>query len=640
MSGKRPDVISPPSETIEGSAPATPPTPSRPRERRRQTGTLGLIGGGLVSFVVVLAVFAPLIAPFSPVERAGRPFLAPSATHLLGTNDVGQDLFSQLLFGARASLSIGLLAATIAVVVGLAVALLAGHYRGAVETVLMRIVDMMMALPFLVLVVVLAAFFGRGLIITVAVIGGVIWARPARVLRSQVIKVREFQHVTAATAMGANGRRIMRRHIVPRLAPLAVAQFVRAANVAVLIEASLAFLGLGDPERVSWGTTLYFAQVRNAFLTDAWLWWIVPPGLALTAVIVGLAFLGHEIEEWADPRLDRTARRAVARRAGTKIPPPNPDAPSVLDVQGLSVDYRGRSAVHAVVDVDLVVGRGRLVGLVGESGSGKSTLVMAVSGMLRAPGKVRGGVVLYGGRDVGFPSRAGVAAVRGRGMALIPQNAMNALNPSHHVLRQVAESAALTRTPPAAAARAAEVLELVGIPAERHRAFPHELSGGMRQRVVIAMAIANEPSLLVADEPITGLDVVTQARILGLLIDLRDRLDLGILLVSHDVPLVARVADDLAVMYAGRIVEQGEAGVVAADPKHPYTRLLLASFPKLRGGVGKLASITGDPPDLSIVPAGCPFAPRCPDVMDECLTTLPVLDDSSHAAACLLADRS
>jgi len=628
----------------DGDSSGSPPAAGRAgragRRHARGRRSLGWVGAGLLAVLAGSAVFAPLIARYDPTARSGVPFSPPSAAHLLGTNDTGQDLFAQLLFGARSSLLIGTLAALLAVAVGFAVALIAGYYRKGVEAALMRLVDLMLAFPFFVLVIVLAAFFGQSLLTTTLVIAAVIWARPARVLRSQVIKVREFDHVVAARSMGASGLRVIGRHVLPRVAPLAAAQFVRAANVAVMIEASLAFLGLGDPGRISWGTTLYFAQVRNAVLTDAWLWWIVPPGLALTAAVIGFAFLGFAIEEWADPRLGQGAARRIPRR---RRPPPAPEpnaAQAVLEIDDLHVEYSTPSGpLRAVDGVSLVVGRGQVVGVVGESGSGKTTLAMATLGLLRGSGRVTAGSVALNGRDLGLPKRAGVAWCRGREIALVPQNAMNALNPAYTVLAQVVETSRLTRQQPEATARAHEVLELVGIEAERHGAYPHELSGGMRQRAVIAMAIANQPSLLVADEPVTGLDVVTQARILKLLLDLRDRLGLAMLIISHDLPFMARVTDELAVMYGGRIVESGPTARLSRQPAHPYTRLLLGSFPSLRGPRRPLASITGDPPDDAGGLPGCRFQPRCPDAVERCASCEPTLKDDGEGrrVACLVS---
>jgi len=500
------------------------------------------------------------------------------------------------------------------------------------------------------LVILLATFLGRGFLTTILVIAGVIWARPARVLRAQVLraqvlKVREFPHVAAARAMGAGTPYILGRHVLPRVTPLAVAQFVRAAHVTVFIEASLAFLGLGDPNRQSWGTMLFFANSHNAFLTDAWRWWILPPGLALAATVLGFAFMGYAIEEWADPRLGNAARtggrpRPVKGAAGEPLPAPADSAPSVLDVRNLRVRYDTPvGPLDAVDGVSFAIGPRRIVGLVGESGCGKSSLSMAILRLLRPPGHLTGGAVVLDGRDLKSLSVPAMARVRGREIGLVPQSAMNALNPAYSVHRQVREAAALTRDRAGAGMRAHELLDLVGIPAARHSAYPHELSGGMRQRVVIAMAIANEPSLLIADEPLTGLDVVTQEHILQLLLDLRDRFGMAILLISHDLPVVGRIADDLLVMYAGRIVESGPAQRVMHDPQHPYTRALLRAFPSIRGPRQVIASIPGEPPDLLHPPCGCRYHPRCAESFDACLLVDPPLFEpiAGHYAACLLA---
>jgi peptide/nickel transport system permease protein len=576
--------------------------------------TLGRVGAVILVILLVLAIFAPAFARHDPLKPSGPPDQPPSAEHLLGTNDVGQDIFSQLLHGSRISLAIGALSALFAVATGLVVALLAGYLRGAADIVLMRVVDLTLAFPFLPLVLVLAAFLGRGLFTTVGVIGAVIWARPARILRSQVMRASQYQHVIAARAMGASTARILGRHILPRLVPLGAAQFVQAANIAVLLEASLAFLGLGDPNRISWGTMLFFANSHNAFLTRAWLWWILPPGLALTLVILGFAFVGYALEERADPRLVRSVSRGGTvtkrRKARAPSPAPAPERPAptgpVLEVRDLVVEFgKGPSAVRAVDGASFSVERGKVAGLVGESGSGKSTIALCVLKLLRPPGRIVSGSVSLEGRDILSMPPSKATKLRGREVALIPQNAMNALNPAYTISRQVAEAAALTRNPEAAEARARELLERVGIASFRYNAYPHELSGGMRQRVTIAMALANEPSLLLADEPTTGLDVIVQARILRLLLDLKDQFGLSILVISHDLPTVARISDELMVMQNGRIVEEGPAQQVHSSPSHPYTQELVRAFPSLRGPRRTAGGSAAEPEaDFSPAPAG------------------------------------
>ena len=533
----------------------------------------------LLAVPALAALFAPLIARHSPTRPSARPLVKPSLGHPLGTDDLGIDIFAQLIYGSRISLAIGLGAAVLAVVVGLTVALVAGWRRGWVETVLMRLTDVTLAFPFLPLVLVLAAFFGRGLIVTALVIGAVTWARPARVLWAQVLKLREYPHVQAARAMGATGTRCVVRHVLTRLTPLISAQFVRVANAAIISEAALAFLGLGDPNQASWGIMLANASSNNALLTGAWKWWMVPPGLALTLVVLGFAFTGYASEEWADPRLASTGRlRFLASRRRRRPSPAAaaaaveaPTTGAILSVRDLVVHYdRQEPAVAKGVSFDAE--RERVTALVGESGSGKSTIVMALLGLLPGDPLVKGEATFEGRKLL---SAAAASRVRGRSIGFVTQAAMNALNPAYTIHFQVAEAAALTMPLDEARKRATELLETVGLPVADHGAYPHELSGGMRQRVVIAMALANKPDLLIADEPTTGLDLVTQASILRLLGDLKDRLGLTVLLITHDVQMVMRVADELVVLQDGCVVEQGAVDTVVADPQQEYTRRLL-----------------------------------------------------------------
>ncbi|MDQ3978986.1 MAG: ABC transporter permease [Actinomycetota bacterium] len=275
--------------------------------RKGRTRPLGLVGLVVVALFVVVGVFAPLLAPHEPDVRSGLPFERPSRQHLLGTDDVGYDLLSEVLWGTRVSLLVGVSAALVAVAVGGLVGLVAGQRRGTLDAVLMRGVDLSLALPFVPLLVVLAAYLGQGLRNEVLALSLLLWAYPARVVRSQVLSVRQRLYVTAARSYGARPPYLLRRHLLPAVAPLLVAEFVRAVTVAILLEATLGFLGLGDPLQRSWGSIVYFATARGAFLTGAWVWWIVPPGLCVAVVAAGFAFLGVWVEERVDARLARRA---------------------------------------------------------------------------------------------------------------------------------------------------------------------------------------------------------------------------------------------------------------------------------------------------------------------------------------------
>ena len=312
----------------------------------------------------------------------------------------------------------------------------------------------------------------------------------------------------------------------------------------------------------------------------------------------------------------------------------------ILEIKGLDVDYGyGPGAVRAVHGVDLTLHTGEVLGLAGESGSGKSTLAYGLTRLLPPPGVITGGEVLYHPED-GPPADilamtpAELRAFRWAQTSIVFQGAMNSLNPVHTVAAQLtdvirAHEPATTRT--ARLARARDLLRLVGIAADRLDSYPHQLSGGMRQRVMIAMALALRPRVVIMDEPTTALDVVMQRQILRQLVALRDELAFSVIFITHDLSLLVEFSDRIAVMYGGRIVEQAPARTLYRQALHPYSDGLLHSFPSLHGPRRELAGIPGSPPDLRAVPAGCPFAPRCPKAMDVCADEPRLLEPAGHA---------
>jgi oligopeptide/dipeptide ABC transporter ATP-binding protein len=296
--------------------------------------------------------------------------------------------------------------------------------------------------------------------------------------------------------------------------------------------------------------------------------------------------------------------------------------------------------VPAVNDVSFEVRAGETLGLVGETGSGKSVTAMSILRLVQPPGRIAAGSIRFGGRDLLTLSPAEMRAVRGGEIALIFQEPMTALNPVFTVGAQLVETLLVHRQVArrAARARAIELFEAVGIPdaAARMRDYPHQLSGGMRQRILIAMALACRPALIIADEPTTALDVTLQAQILDLLRDMKSAFNLALLLITHDLGVIAEIADRVAVMYAGRIIEQGPVRAVLRAPQHPYTRGLLASLPGLPGG--RLKAITGSVPQLDALPSGCAFSPRCADRFAPCMLEQPsdVLVGDDHTTRCFL----
>ncbi len=322
----------------------------------------------------------------------------------------------------------------------------------------------------------------------------------------------------------------------------------------------------------------------------------------------------------------------------------------VMSIRNLSVCFdTGHGRVHAVDDVSLDVGPGETVGVVGESGCGKTATALAALGLLPQPaGRVTAGEVVVGGRDLLTLGRRELCRVRGAEVAMIFQDPMSALHPAQSILAQVTEAVrthARDLSASAARERAVELLDLVGVADARNRsrAYPHEWSGGMRQRAMIAMAVAHRPRVLIADEPTTALDVTVQAQVLELLQALQDEHDLAIVLISHDLGVIAEMADRVMVMYAGRVVESGAAPDLFARPRHPYTVGLLASLPRLDIEGSRLDAIAGSPPDLVARPSGCAFHPRCPlrRERDRCVANVPVLGEIGavgQRAACHFAE--
>jgi peptide/nickel transport system ATP-binding protein len=288
------------------------------------------------------------------------------------------------------------------------------------------------------------------------------------------------------------------------------------------------------------------------------------------------------------------------------------DRTAVLELRGVSVEYGGR--VRAVDGVDLAIGEGEIVGLAGESGCGKSTVAAAALQVLRSPARLVGGSVLFRGENLVGKNREELRRYRWRNVSMVFQSAMNSLNPVMRVGDQFVDTMRahehIDRR--RALRRAAELLELVGIDPNRVRAYPHELSGGMRQRVIIAMALALNPELVIMDEPTTALDVVVQREILQQIDALKRDFGFATLFITHDLSLLVEFADRIAIMYAGEIVELAAAETIHEEPRHPYTRGLMESFPPLTGPRTRLIGIPGSPPDLSDPPSGCRFHPRCP----------------------------
>jgi peptide/nickel transport system permease protein len=619
---------------VQASAPHVAPVRSA-RWQLLLRRPMGLIGASMLLVAVLVALLAPLLAPYDPYATVhvniADIFAKPSAAHLLGTDDGGKDVLSSLIYGARVSLIVGFSAAAITTVLGGVVGIVAGYRAGGTGTVLMRITDFFLVIPDIALQIVIVAIAGQSLINIILVIGVLGWASTARLVRSQTLSVRERKFVLRARAIGAGDAHILRKHVIPAVLPLMIANTVLVISLAILSESTLAFIGLGDPTVISWGQMLNFAFNRGAISAGAW-WALIPPGLAIVWVVLATTLLGSALEDMLNPRLkrhhlepDRTVQipgsepMQLRRATGAQQP--------LLEVRNLSVEFEGASGpLRAVDDVSFDLHRGETLGLVGESGCGKTTTILGLLRLLPPGGHVVHGTVRYGDSDLMALDPGEMRQVRWSRLSMVFQGAMNALNPVRPVGDQVAEAIRVHEPQVgrrAAERRAGELLERVGIGSSRYGDYPHTYSGGMRQRAMIALALACNPDVIMADEPTTALDVMIQAQILELLAELSREMGMGVILVTHDLGVVAQTCDRVVVMYGGLVAEEAETKRLFADPQHPYTRALLASFPDLEHPDRRLHGIPGTPPRLDAMPPGCPFEPRCPLAFDRCRTEVP-----------------
>jgi peptide/nickel transport system permease protein len=639
-----------------------------PRPRRLRIllqNRIGLAGALMIAIAAVVAIIAPFVAPYDPYGRVTVTifdiYQAPSAEHVLGTDDGGGDVFSKLLYGARVSLIVGFAAALISLLIGGTIGLVAGYFGGRLGGALMRFTDFFLVIPDLALLIVIVAVLrDRSLVNLILVIGALGWTTTARLVRSQALSLRERKFVARAKAVGGSDWYIIRRHILPLALPLMLANTVLVISLAILAESTLSFIGLGDPSVVSWGQMLNFAFERGAVSAGAW-WALIPPGLAIVWIVLGTTLLGTALEEVFNPKLRRHNLEAdeastVADITDEPMAPalrPAPAAPDqagsvatagpvILSVRDLVVEFdTPTGAVRAVDGVSFDLRRGETLGLVGESGCGKTTTVMALLRLLPPGGRVMGGQVLFDDRDILALDQEELRQLRWSRLSIVFQGAMNALNPVRRVGDQIGE-AIRTHEPSLRQRevenRVARLLDRVGITARRGREYPHTFSGGMRQRAMIALALACNPDVIVADEPTTALDVMIQAQIMELLGSLSREFGMGTILVTHDLGVVAQACDRVVVMYGGQVAEDADVTTVYGAPRHPYTQLLLKAFPNVEDAEHSLRAIPGTPPRLDALPPGCRFAPRCPYAFDRCWAEVPApfgLEDG-HRASCFL----
>ncbi len=645
-------------------------------QRLRQQ-RLALIAAGYILLLCVVAIIGSWIAPYGPMTGDLRSTLqGPSVAHWLGTDHLGRDILSQIIYGTRLSMWAALEAVIIAIILGVPIGLIAGYVGGKLDRVVMWGVDLIFALPPIMVAFGIIAILGTTLNTVMAAVGLAFSTRFVRLTRGMTLAEREELYVDGARVGGLDVWTIVSHHILPNIAPALIAQAALQFGGVLLIEATLSFLGIGASlEQPSWGRLL--SQSRDYM--EAYPFLAIPSGAAIMLAVLAFNLLGdglhialgrdvsstfaslsafgsaRNLAERKTKRRNATAEHVISSEARNLVvaardfarqsfdsTPLRSGSPlemtaadklqkPALAIQGLQVRFpvAQNREITIVCDVSLDLKPGETLGLVGESGSGKSMTALAALGLVPAPGWISQGSIRLGGRELASLSDSALRRLRGKEMAIVFQDPFTSLNPSLTIETQLTDPLRihLGMSRREARERALDLLALVRLadPRQRLSEYPHQLSGGMAQRVGLARALACHPSVLIADEPTSALDVTVQGQILDLLKDAQREFGMAILFITHDWGIVAELCDRVAVMYAGEIVETGKVNEVFARPRHPYTRALLATLPGLvlseaegleRGG--KMTVIPGIVPRTQDLPKGCRFHPRCPLAVVAC----------------------
>jgi len=565
-----------------------------------------------------------------------RPLQPPSWELPFGSDKQGRNLFAVMMAGTPLTLRIGLIAGVIGVSLGALLGFVSAYYGGWVDALLRGIVDVGLTVPGLMILIVVAMMVRSGLTVEqmALVVASISWLYPARTIRAQVLTLRERSFVQVARLSGMPGLMVILKEILPNMLPYLAASLVVSISAAVLASVGLEVLGLGPMDSPTIGMTLFWINY-NAAVINGWWWWWLPPIIVIGLLFISLFQISIGLDEIANPRIRQSPFVRPVRDAR-----PQDDAgqglgsatatrpPDVLRVDNLSVHYETqRGAVHAVESVSFGLRPGERFGLVGESGSGKSSMALTIMRLLRPPGHVVSGNIWLEDQSLLALPEAKMKDLRLAKIALVAQGSMNSLNPVMRVRDQIVlglTDHGLRLSPQATSDKIAALLTKVGLPTHVADMFPHELSGGMKQRVVIAIAISLSPKVIIADEPTSALDVVVQRQVMDTLKAVQAEIGASVILVGHDMGLMAQFVQRMGVMYAGRLMEVSPVREVFRRPRHPYTQLLISSLPSTESK-GNFTGIPGLPPSLLDVPTGCVFHTRCPLAVERCRVDVPEL---------------
>ncbi|TDC53281.1 dipeptide/oligopeptide/nickel ABC transporter permease/ATP-binding protein [Jiangella ureilytica] len=608
---------------------------------------LGATAATLLGLVLLLAILGPILwGDRADAIDTSSLSQGSSSAHWLGTDSLGRDIFYRVLVATRLSVALALLATAIGVATGVLLGAAPWLLGRRVGRFAVATINVAVAFPALLLVLFFAVIFGVGIRGAVLAVGLGMAPYYARVTSTLVAGVSGRDYIAAARIAGLGRMRILLRHILPNIGEPLIVNATLGAGGALLAFAGLSFLGLGvQAPSYDWGLLLN-EGLNGIYVSPAG---ALAPGV--TIVLAGLAFnLAGEVVakkvglRTANVRTASAYGPVPAAAVDEARPASDKDTAPVLAVEDLHVTVTGPAGpVTPVRGVSFTIGRGEAVGLVGESGSGKSLTALAVAQLIEAPGRVDARRLEFQGTDLLHTrGRAkGIGRLLGTSLGVVFQDPTTSLNPTMRIGRQLGEVVRrhLGKSRGEARARAVDRLRAARVPAPERRAhqYPHEFSGGMRQRAMIAMAMMGDPALIVADEPTTALDVTVQRQVLRLLEEIRAQKQVAVLLISHDITVVGQVCDRVMVMYAGRVVEDLPSSELRTEARHPYTRALLAAVPGMAADRDRpLTIIPGRPVDPAHFPPGCAFADRCPLADDHCRAAHPPLatDGAGRRVAC------
>lgn len=559
--------------------------------RARRSGILKriyrapLATAGLVWIVLLtVACFAAPILPLAdPLEQnLASALQGPSAAHLLGTDALGRDVLSRILWGGQGALLGSAEAVIVAILLGATFGVVAAYRGGWLNALATRIAELIFALPAMVVLLALATVLGTNIVASMAAFGVLVSASYLRMAQASTLAVRDELYVDAAKVAGLSTPRIVFGHVLPNVVGPIIVMSSLTFGAALLVQASLGFLGLGPPPPApTWGGMI--AEASTYIYRHPWL--LVPTGVILALTILAANLIGDALRD-GDGRRQRFSLLRRAPSTASRARSVRAESGDLLTVTDLSITFGSDESGAKVVDgISFQIARGEIVAVVGESGSGKTMTALSIIGILPFPGHVSGGTIQFDGVDLTALPENQLARYRGRRIAMISQEPMMALDPCFTVASQLIGPVRRHRKVGRTAAKqiARNLLAEVGLPRidAVMKSYPHQLSGGMAQRVAIAIALAGEPELLIADEPTTALDVTVQAGILDLLRSLQAKTGMAIMFVTHDLGVVADIASRAVVMEKGQIVETAVVDDLFAAPTHEYTRSLIRATPSL-----------------------------------------------------------